>query len=125
MLRSEDIEVLRWYSNSVFDELALCRMDKGQIDRHDDYLDLDCVEQAQEEALDAKNWIVLETKKREYPAKRIIEIGKHCEQLYEMLENLKISREIRGIKPAKEPIIVKGLKDRIEEFAIEDLPERF
>ena len=116
LVRSQDVDILKWYFNSIFDQLALCRMDKGQIDRHDDYLDLDCIEQSQEEVLDTKNWIILETKKRQYPVSAIREIGKLCEELYEKLENLKTIREVRDIKPTREPMIVNDLISKVAEF---------
>jgi hypothetical protein len=123
MKRSEDVDILRWYSNSVFDQLALCRMDKGQIDRHDDYLDLCCISEAQEEVLDTKNWIALETKKRKYPLSAVREIGKLCEQLYDKLEQLRTIRELKDTKP-KEVSIIRDLRSRIEsEF--DDVPERY
>ena len=123
--RSQDVDILRWYVNSVFDQLALCRMDKGQIDRHDDYLDLDCVEQSQEEVLDTKNWIILETKKREYPTEAIREIGKKCEELYDMLENLKTIRAVKEIRPEKPLMIKMDIITRVREPEEESEPERY
>lgn len=99
MKRSQDPEIVKFYGDSIFDKLALERMDRGQEARGSDYLDLDCIEQAQEEALDGFNWVVLENKKREYPKELIRACKRTCESLYYILEQMKDAREAREIKP--------------------------